>query len=191
MKRRCITRSRGLTVGKVYEIHNESFIDDDGDERHTGKGDYRFSTIPDTPAKFKLLKPITGRALSNYGACRGELVKFVVKYGLDDCATAGFASVDEYVFQVERDNLGWLLRQGYLERVKEPERTYSIEQRIKTRGDEYIIAGDGSGGASLILVSLDSGCTKSGRHSVKFISKITQAEMDRMVDPEDFQGIVE
>ena len=78
-------------------------------------------------AKYRLLKPITGKAIVADDACATECGNFIKKYGLDQCATEFFSSIYNYVSQVKEDNLVWLFDHGYLE-LDGP--TYHIGQRI-------------------------------------------------------------
>ncbi len=204
MKRKCIKDYfNEFTKGRVYNFLKDAtrkgrhcvqyndgrIVSLDLDDCSTWFNSH-FEPIPETPAKYKLKKPITGRALAADGACSDELVKFVVKYGFNDCATAGFASVDEYVLHVERDNLGWLLKQGYLE-GGEPERTYCAGQRVRIEGnDQYWKVRT----EKIILAALETdGSAPPWRRPVKIEdpNQITQAEMDQMIDPKDFRGIIQ
>ena len=72
-------------------------------------------------------------------------------------------------------------------------RTYHVGQRVMlklcTGPEEYIIARLSR--YKVALISLSDGNRWSETRKVKDSNNITQAEMDKMVDPQVFQGIVE
>ena len=197
------TKERVFTSGREYENismrSNEWCFIDDRNSKHRidkkngdGWGKY-FEPIPDTPAKYKLLRPITGRSLlikgpDNCHEFDNETVEFIGRYGLHTCATTFFDSVDEYAAQVKAPNLKWLLVHGYLERVKE-ERTYCAGQRVKIKGFEYGIVPVGWLRVQLIATGLDTHYNKPV--TIADFKYITQAEMDKMVLPKNFQGVVD
>ena len=104
MKRRCIKKGNGFTVGKVYEAREDNnhyyLTDDDGDKRCRVLDDDYFEPVSDTPAKYKLKKPITGQALAADGACSDE---FAAKFT---------AAVNEQR-EAERGNRGEALSDRY------------------------------------------------------------------------------
>ena len=73
------------------------------------------------------------------------------------------------------------------------ERTYHVGQRVMlklcTGPEEYIIARPSR--FKVALIRLSNGNRWSKVRKVEDSNNITQAEMDKMVDPQVFQGIVE
>jgi len=141
----------------------------------------------DPKPKYLQLKWITGRALMDDGACRKELGAFIIRYGVDECATAGFRhSVDEYAAQVKPGNLAWLIDHGYLQRVEpeQPQRTYHKGQDVLIiggSGNRYKICHVGRGLVSLVSWA-DGNCWADPPIRVDNSDKIPKSVVDKLAN---------
>ena len=128
-------------------------------------------------AKYRLLKPITGKAIVADDACATECGNFIKKYGLDKCATESFDSIDAYAFQVKENNLAWLFDHGYLE-LDGP--TYHIGQRIKigSYGTGHILAQCDP--HMVVAIDLENGNRMIDPVRVGNINHITSSELKKI-----------